>query len=274
MTFYMYRAQSDENYPTENVNMGDLPGVMWYLHNEVVVSTPRKFNVTRIIRFRVTMRATWEHSQVSHYQFGAYTAFDTGMCTVPNCDSILQQSGYVVGCQRTSSAQGLGNYVSLSSVPCQPPNCKEGAWYSLPGPCPLQPMGMKGAWCNQTSPGGMCPPTSGSSAGTSYPVGLGSGCTYYTTWAGEIYLNELIGLPTSNQVYESWWKAGNQEYSVAYDIGICSNETAAYCNFWDGRNDQARCSERQRAIESLFDAKFPDYPSTQELGESPPCDVI
>jgi hypothetical protein len=32
----VYRAQGETTYPPENVNVADLGGVMWYLHNEIV----------------------------------------------------------------------------------------------------------------------------------------------------------------------------------------------------------------------------------------------
>lgn len=282
MSFYMYRAQSDEDFPMENVNLGDLPGVMWYLHNEIIVSTPRKYNVTRLMRFRVTMKTTQESYNLVHQQFGQFTAFDSGMCTVPSCAQIFQRDGYVVGCQNTDSSAGLGNYVSLSSVPCTPPNCKEGTWYSLPGPCPSSYYNQRPDYCNITEPGGQCQFIYGEGGGvTGFEVPPVSGqkdCAFYAKWAGQIYLNELIGLPTVElgqkvhyQRYNEWWQQGNQEYSVSYDRGICAEGTD--CSFWNGRNNQTACAERMRKIEYIFDTKFPFYPPTASLGEAPPCNA-
>lgn len=282
MNFYMYRAQSDDNYPMNNVNLGDLPGVMWYLHNEVMVSTPRKFNVTRLMRFRVTMMTTPESYAVTKKQFGQYTAFDTGKCTVPGCADIFKRDGYVIGCQNTDSAQGLGNYVSLSSVPCSPPNCKQGTWYSLPGPCLSYYYNDRPDYCNYTEPGGQCQFLYGEGGGVTgfeeAPVSGQKDCTFYAKWAGQIYLNELIGLPVmdgpNNVAYEEytrWWQAGNAEYLVSSDNGQCTSEYQ--CDFWAGRNDQQVCADRMRHIQDLFDTKFPFYPKTADLGEAPPCDA-
>jgi hypothetical protein len=297
MNFYMYRAQSDENYPMANVNMGDLPGVMWYLHNEVVVSTPRKYNVTRILRFRVTMMTTQESYAQSRAQFSKYTAFDSGKCTVPGCEPFFGQYGYAIGCQNTASSQGLGNYVSLTTVPCTPPACKEGTWYSLPGPCPDRPFGyQKEDGCNLTATGGQCQfeyGTAGSGGVTMFqeaPVTGEKDCTYYAKWAGQIYLNELIGIPTIDNTlgsptagkdlhvdyYDQWWKAQNAEYMVANDNGVCQEGgtlEATNCSFWAGRNDQQKCADRIRYIQDMFDKKYPFYPLTSTMGEAPPCDA-
>lgn len=285
MSFYMYRAQSDEDYPMENVNMGDLAGVMWYLHNEVMVSTPRKYNATRLMRFRVTMRTTPESYAQVQNQFGQFTAFDSGRCTVPNCGQIFQRDGYVVGCQELSASQGLGQYVSLSSLPCTPPNCKEGKWYSLPGPCPSSYYSQRPDGCNITEPGGQCQFIYGDGPGgvnafDTPPVSGEKDCTFYAKWAGQIYLNELIGLPTVEygqkvhyQRYEEWWRQGNAEFNVQMDGGICAEGTGVDCTFWNARNDQMACTERMRKVTEMFDTKFPFYPSTAALGEAPPCGI-
>jgi len=285
MSFYLYRAQSDEDYPMENVNMGDLAGVMWYLHNEVVVSTPRKFNVTRLMRFRVTMKTTQESYAQVQNQFGQFTAFDSGRCTVPNCGQIFQRDGYVVGCQELSASQGLGQYVSLSSLPCTPPNCKEGKWYSLPGPCPSSYYSNRPDGCNITEPGGQCQLIYGDGQGGSVnaldtpPVSGEKDCAFYAKWAGQIYLNELMGLPTVEygqkvhyQRYEEWWRQGNAEYNVQMDGGICAE--GEDCSFWNARNDQMACAQRMKMITDLFDTKFPFYPATASLGEAPPCGIL
>lgn len=51
-SFYMYRAQSKATYPLENINTADLAGVFWYLHQEVIVATPRKYSIDRIKRYK------------------------------------------------------------------------------------------------------------------------------------------------------------------------------------------------------------------------------
>merc|ERR1712194_671864 len=96
-TFYMYRAQSEAEYPMENVNTGDLPGVLWYLHNEIVTMCPRKYGVIRIKRLRITVQN--DLALTSPWFYSPYVAFDRGKCTVPGCTSIWKQKGFAVGCQ-------------------------------------------------------------------------------------------------------------------------------------------------------------------------------
>jgi hypothetical protein len=318
LNFYMYRAQADDDYPAMNVNMGDLPGVLWYLHNEVIVSTPRKFNISRINRFRVTMQTTQENYENTKRQLAEFTAFDSGKCTVPGCEAIFAETGFVIGCQNTESAAGLGNYVAHSSYPCTPGvDCKEGTWYSLPGPCPDYDYESKFDGCNVSMPGGQCQFVYGEGGGVTgfdeAPVTGEKDCTYYAKWAGQVWLNELVGLPVIDNVlgspsagqnvhyaaYTHWWVQGNSEYDVASDTGLHAEGTdydpdvyggdeygvastapppiggkqEINYDFWGGRNDQQRCDERQRIIEDLFDTKFPFYPKTAELGEAPPCDA-
>merc|ERR1711933_472102 len=78
MIFYVYRAQSAANYPLENINAADLAGVMWYLHNEVIPATPRKYHIDRIRRFKITVKNTHEFWNAHKRQFGAFVAYDAG----------------------------------------------------------------------------------------------------------------------------------------------------------------------------------------------------
>ncbi|CAE8699173.1 unnamed protein product, partial [Polarella glacialis] len=52
LSFYMYRAVADGAvFPPVNANTGNLAGVLWYLHNEVVIQAPRKFNISKIVSY-------------------------------------------------------------------------------------------------------------------------------------------------------------------------------------------------------------------------------
>lgn len=261
MTFYMYRSQGDENYPIENVNMADLAGVMWYLHREVVGSTPRKFKIKRITRYSVTMKITQDYYDTHPKQLGPFVAYDSGSAT--GHQDMWKKYGFVVGCQLLDTK--LYNYVPPRSMQpsCHPESafaCRTGKWYSLPGPCPDLRYDEKLAnpSCKNEWPGGACP---------SADVSGEHDCTYFAAPAGEISLNELEGITD----YDRFWKSknskgdllpnGNIEYDHNIDAGVGNH-------FWDGRHDEANCTKRMEAVTKLFKQKYPDLPET--LPE-PPC---
>jgi len=181
---YMYRAQSDANYPVENVNAADLMGVLWYLHNEVVPYCPRKYSITRILRLKVTLRNPMM----------PYVAFDYGQCTMPHCARLWREHGFKVGCQNV--AYGADLDAGRPGLP--------GHWYSLPGPCPSQDRKHKVDACRLAEPGGACRNITGN-----------LDCTYAVEHAGEVRLDELEGIGD----YDAFCRAGNLEYSKVADRG-------------------------------------------------------
>eukprot|EP00406_Dinophysis_acuminata_P066457 CAMPEP_0179269114 /NCGR_PEP_ID=MMETSP0797-20121207/30793_1 /TAXON_ID=47934 /ORGANISM="Dinophysis acuminata, Strain DAEP01" /LENGTH=425 /DNA_ID=CAMNT_0020977425 /DNA_START=28 /DNA_END=1302 /DNA_ORIENTATION=+ len=234
MTFYVYRAQSDAVYPPANVNTADLGGVLWYLHNEIVSSTPRKYDVTRILRFKITVKNTWALYKETHSQFGPFVAFDAGRCTVPACDQLWNKYGFVVGCQYLDPV--VASYTR--QVPCVPPSCHAGFWYSLPGPCPSADLMTKSEACVQALPGGSC----------SHVTGVRD-CTYAVEGAGEVDLNEFSFIDN----YTEFIEAGRVEYNPATDTGVGFT-------FWDGKHDQSRCQWRMDRLQRHFVEKYPEYP--------------
>lgn len=260
MTFYMYRAMSDQIYPMQNVNMASLAGVMWYLHREVVGSTPRKFHISRILRYSVTILVTEDYYNKTPNQFGPFVAFDSG--SAKGRSNIWEKYGFVVGCQLVDP--DLFNYVPpLSLQPsCFPPDsfpCRAPKWYSLPGPCPEEKMSHKSPACISQFPGGLCPSAVVTGSHT---------CTYFAAPAGEISLDELEGVSD----YNNWWIGtnettgarvpnGNIEYNFKLDAGVGMA-------FWDGRHDRKSCTRRMERAEELFKEKYPDLPSTIP---EPPC---
>lgn len=263
MTFYMYRAQGVEDYPIENVNLASLPGVMWYLHNEVVGSQPRKFEITRLIRYKVTIKNTVAYFRDMHKQFGPFVAFDKG--SARNREDVWEKYGYVVGCQVVDPDQFNFQFKYKPSEEEQPecepkdtPVCNSGKWYSLPGPCPAKFVENKTAECISEWPGGHCP---------SADVTGEKDCTYWSEFAGQIQLDELEGI----EDYESWWltkdsrggviPSDNIEYSRHLDKGIGMD-------FWDHGHDVDACTNRMNKVKALFKEKFPDYP---EWLPEPPC---
>merc|ERR1712060_828390 len=148
LSFYMYRSQSDADYPLENVNAGSLPGIMWYLQNEVVsgaYGTEDKFGITRIMRLKVQVKAT-QPLLDKGMNFGSRVAFDSGKCTGPDCDFDWNMYGYNVGCNN------LGDW----PFPKYETHYKGATWYSLPGECPSVSYLEKGQCNKGQEPGGKC----------------------------------------------------------------------------------------------------------------------
>lgn len=157
-TFYMYRAQSDNDYDFENVNAANLAGLLWYLEHEVVFpQCPRHYNITRILRFKVSIKTP----VLFQHNFSRFWAFDQGMCTSPECAQDYSRHGFTVGCQ----------YQDASGYP-------GAVWYSLPGLCPTTLLVAK-ATCT-TMPGGRCARPSGA-----------MDCTWSAEKAGELKLSDV-----------------------------------------------------------------------------------
>jgi hypothetical protein len=287
LNMYMYRAGGEADYDLENVNAADLEGVMWYLHNEVVTSAPRKYGIDRIRRYQVTVKNTQEFWNVHKRQFGPFLAFDAARCTtvdanqVSTCESTFQKYGFVVGCQPVASG-GAEDQAGLAYLHDSPSNtgCAAGSeecyaplWFSLPGPCPefgipqdaidandanQDVAQYKNAECNWRMPGGRCDKASGA-----------PDCTYSVWPAGEVMLDDLSGIDN----YDEWWNltynrcmnegglpiedggecVQNMEYDVETDAGVGTS-------FWDNRGDRDACKERVNAVLRAFADRYPDAP--------------
>eukprot|EP00439_Symbiodinium_sp_Y106_P071356 s179_g12.t2 len=268
-TFYMYRAVSDTVYPPMNVNTANLAGVLWYLHNEVVERSPRKFGITKIIRLKVQTRATqplWEKGM----NFGVRFAFDAGQATGPFecgrdeygpklCQGAFNSS-FDVGMHNGSVTQAFewdtyGYFVGCNVLGHFPfPNYKiyypNAVWYSLPGPCPSRNYTQWDDKCRERQPGGYCDQT---------PTGQGN-CTWTYEDAGEITIDEL----TDIRNYTSFLESGRQEYMRWADRG-------KGWTWWDSKRDELANEWRLMLAEELFAKKYPNATPASEIPD-PKCD--
>mmetsp|Transcript_106709 Transcript_106709/g.301812 ORF Transcript_106709/g.301812 Transcript_106709/m.301812 type:complete len:298 (-) Transcript_106709:131-1024(-) len=296
----MYRAQSDVDYPLENHNSADLAGVLWYVHNEIMGKNNwpkiRKYNITRILRFKVTMRTTDAFFDSFRKQFGPFVAFDNEKCTANDCDSIWAKYGFVVGCQVLN--RDVANYVNnFAEVPqrqlCDGPGCGQsgglrsasagregvvGAALDTVGAraaalAPVSMLALPGGAATSLRPGiwyslpGPCPSkvhaekTDGCSAvqpgGRCSSVTGEPDCTFRADFAGEVRLDQLCGIAD----YAAFRKAGHQEYDDVTDLGV-------KCSFWDGKRDLQKCTQRLQHIQKLFADKYTDLPASLP---TPPC---
>jgi hypothetical protein len=189
--------------------------------------------------------------------FGVRVAFDRGACTGAfehrhDCGPVWQHYGYIVGC----------NIVGHGPYPTCPPygngNDPEGycpitypgaAWFSFPGPCPDLEFDRH---CNQAAtPGGYC---KGEPNGT-------RACTWTYEDAGEVNIDELVGIAPKYSSHKEFCDKGCLEY-VKYgefkDRGKCTD-------WWNGKSDKTQNKQRMEKTDQMFKAKYPDMPSDSEL---------
>jgi len=239
-TFYIYRAFANVTYEPANVNVANLAGVMWYLHHEVVITSPRKFGIAKIARYKIKMRPPKPLFDAG-MKFGVRFAFDIGRCTGPwYCGQMFQKYGYFVGCNK------LGDF----PYPDFPTSYAKGIWYSLPGACPLKYLHRKDDRCTASQPGGRC---------SGVPTGTGT-CTYDLEEAGEIDLDELLDIDD----YDEFLTGGSREYDPLTDKGVG-------LSFWNGINDTNASALRVQKASALFSKKYPDDPEDEDM-PSPECD--
>jgi len=252
MKFYIYRVQSDENYAPENQNMGNIPGMLWYLHNEIVwhpnlkrSGTYFSTSKTRLEKFRIMVRPTQPLFHLG-MNFGVVNAFDSTRCTGPYGCKNFREFGYAVGCETWVAHSGSdfphGQWDQENKYP-------NAVWYSLPGPCPTRKLEEKTPECIAAEPGGAC-------VMGGIPTGAGD-CTYTYEKVGEITISELEGIEDESQFKEM----GGFEYDKWTDKGHLTD-------FWNDKGSEEACKRRIQKTEELFKKKYP----TQEDLPDPMCD--
>jgi len=229
LTFYVYRVQSDETWPLTNKNAGNLAGMMWYLHNEIVWheggrhGTYFSHPVTRLSKYRIQMKATQPLYDLG-MDFGVVNEFDSNQCSGPFACENLQSYGGTVGCETWQR----GNPNNFPHQQWDGENhYPDATWYSFP----VQ--------------GHNCPP------GVA-PTGAGD-CTYTFQHMGDITIDELEGI--SN--YAAFARDGGREYDPRTDNGV-------HLSFWAHIADSRFCQWRVDQAKRLFSERYPDQPDLPE----------
>jgi len=129
----VYRAQSNASYPPTNVNAANLGGVIWYLEHEVIEPGFVRWNVSRVLRYKVQTKAPQRLFDAG-MNFGVRFAMDSTKCTGPgNCDYQFRHFGYFVGC----------NYLGDFPYPLFDTHFWGAVWWTFPkeGACAGPPTG-------------------------------------------------------------------------------------------------------------------------------------
>lgn len=236
MSFYMYKSTGPTRPDLNSTTLSSLGGTLWYLHNEVVQYCPRRYGIDRIRRYLVTIKPSDRLFEQTGQTFDSYAHFSKGKCMDEDCaENRWQKYGYNVGCRYPDKHNSFAYY-------------RKAIWYSLPGSCPSKHYSSKTALCRSVEPGGRCKLPNGSNS-----------CTWWAEEAGEIFLDELVGIPD----YKTFCSAGNYEYDLATDSGV------GPVSFWDSRLDAASCAYRDRKMHKLFQEKYPSMPASLAYS---PCD--
>jgi hypothetical protein len=228
----MYRACDDKDWPIENVNAANLAGVLWYLHNEVVCSVPRKFGISRVRRFKVQVASTRKLDE-RNMTFGVRFAYDRTICTgagpwaTPSeCLAQYNKYGHFVGCNN------LGHYPFPTAAKGFPVHYPGAVWYSLPksGRCPVRPTGE-------------------------------DNCTWNYEDAGAVDIDKFAGI-------DSDALAASDKGFMEYDS---TTDTGHGVSFWDHKYDDGACLRRLEKVRRIWDEAYPDMEKDVDM-PNPPCD--
>jgi len=239
--FYMYRSQDERNFTWANDDLASISGVVWYLHNEVVVqSCPRHFGITRVLRLEVTVHNADASFQPRKSLFGPFATFDSLGCH--DCqEQIFDKYGYVVGCEIPGAAD---NYTWAGYRPL---------WYDLPGECPSKDIKSKTQACKKAQPGGKCDQPDG-----------GKTCTWNYKDAGFVRVEELYGDGFDYKAYCE--KLGGHNVPGEYDRSTDRGKGGV--DFWDDKGNAARNAQRVERLRAVFRRRYPTMPDLPE----PWCD--
>lgn len=187
LTYHLYRAQSDADYPMENVDLANLPGVINYLQTEIISGNcnergvARKFGITRVLRILFQ----------SIGPFGRWEAFDWGKGSNGGSPR--------VGCKKIHG--GI-----LQSA----------AYFSAAGDCATMRFDQKTDECKRAHRGGRCPDG---------VTPDGKTCFWSAKVIGEVDIDELDGTRAQGFKTHADWctRAGDRSktapcYWDAHDI--------------------------------------------------------
>merc|ERR1712150_162043 len=180
--------------------------------------------------------------------FSMLCSYDAGECTGPfrsiySPDGEFNQFGYSVGCGRIGDWPH-GDWASGKTYP-------DAIWYSLPGPCPTKSYKDSTEECKLEQPGGHC-------KYGRLPNGAGD-CTYSYEEAGEIDIDELVGIPPK-------WSSRAEFCRQCEKEGDAQGPGGCGLDFWGSNiSDSASNHKQVEAALRMFEKKYPDSPKDETM---------